>query len=286
VSDLRNLARALGGEVSGAQVLAPGPGHSPRDRSLSVKLSASSPDGFIVHSFARRDAWRECRDHVAARLGRPRNNGPRRALDACRQPRDELGRDDNDRANRVANALALWAASVEPRGTIVESYLASRGLLVNDEIAGHVLRWNPGAQAMVALFRTIATDEPQAVSRTYLDAQGRKLGRKFLGPVGGAAIKLDADENVLGGLHIGEGIETAMAARQLGLKPTWALGSKGAIGAFPVLSGIECLTILTEPDAEREIDACATSWHMAGRKVLINRPIGGKDLNDALRGAT
>jgi hypothetical protein len=34
VLDLRSIARALGGEISGNQVLAPGPGHGPRDRSL------------------------------------------------------------------------------------------------------------------------------------------------------------------------------------------------------------------------------------------------------------
>ena len=56
-----------------------------------------------------------------------------------------------------------------------------------------------------------------------------------MGPVGGAAIKLDADEDVLGGLHIGEGIETCMAARMLGLRPAWALGSAGEIAKFPVL---------------------------------------------------
>jgi hypothetical protein len=137
---------------------------------------------------------------------------------------------------------------------------------------------------MVALFRSIATDEPQAVSRTFLDHEGRKLGRKFLGPVGGTAVKLDADEEVLGGLHIGEGVETCLAARQLGLRPCWALGSKGAIGTFPVLSGIEALTILAEPDAERETQACAARWHAAGREVLITRAVGGKDVNDIIKG--
>ena len=41
---LQEIARVLGGEVRGNQVLAPGPGHSPQDRSLAVKLS-NSPDG-------------------------------------------------------------------------------------------------------------------------------------------------------------------------------------------------------------------------------------------------
>ena len=64
---LREIARALGGEVVGANVLAPGPGHSRRDRSLSVTLSASAPDSFLVFSYAG-DEWRDCRDYVAKRL--------------------------------------------------------------------------------------------------------------------------------------------------------------------------------------------------------------------------
>jgi hypothetical protein len=89
---------------------------------------------------------------------------------------------------------------------------------------------------------------------------------------------------VLAGLHIGEGVETCMAARQLGLRPCWALGSKSAIGGFPVLAGVEALTILTEPDAEKETQACALRWHSAQREVLITRAVGGiaKDANDII----
>ena len=67
--DLRHIAAALGGEVCGQQVLAPGPGHSPRDRSLAVRLSANAA-GFICHSHAG-DNWQICVEHVRARLGLP-----------------------------------------------------------------------------------------------------------------------------------------------------------------------------------------------------------------------
>ena len=53
--DLRSLQRALGGETSGGQLLCPGPGHSPRDRSLAVRPSPDG-DGFVVHSHCG-DAW-------------------------------------------------------------------------------------------------------------------------------------------------------------------------------------------------------------------------------------
>jgi hypothetical protein len=140
---------------------------------------------------------------------------------------------------------------------------------------------------MVALFRNIETDKPQGVSRTYLDDDGNKVARRFLGPVSGGAIKLDPDENVLSGLHIGEGIETCLAARQIRLRPTWALGSCIAIAAFPVLPGIEALSILREHDPanERNADLCGTRWYEAGRQVFDVWPRVGKDVNDAIRGA-
>ena len=65
---LAELAKALGGEVSGAEVVAPGPGHSAADRSMSVKPDAGAEAGFIVHSFAGDDPI-VCRDYVRERLG-------------------------------------------------------------------------------------------------------------------------------------------------------------------------------------------------------------------------
>ncbi len=71
---LRGIANALGGEIVGGQVLCPGPNHCPKDRSLSIRLSARAPDGFIVHSHASHD-WQACRDYVPERLGIERKGG-------------------------------------------------------------------------------------------------------------------------------------------------------------------------------------------------------------------
>jgi putative DNA primase/helicase len=80
--DLRSLARALGGEVQGNEVRAPGPGHSRIDRSLSVRLDANAPDGFVVHSFANDDPI-ACRDYVREKAElpafKPNGNGRHRA---------------------------------------------------------------------------------------------------------------------------------------------------------------------------------------------------------------
>jgi hypothetical protein len=191
---------------------------------------------------------------------------------------------DDSAATRTADALKVWREGVDPRGTLAEIYLADRGLDLGEDIAGDVLRWHPRTKAMLALFRDIRTDEPRALCRTFLDQDGRKIERKFLGPVRGCAVKLDADEEVTHGLHIAEGVETAMAARQLGLRPTWALGSAGAVAAFPVLGRIEVLTLLAEHCEvnTRAIKQCADRWYEAGRGVIIIEPKRGKDMNDAL----
>jgi hypothetical protein len=67
---IQKIAELLGGEVRGDHVYAPGPGHSVSDRSLSVLIDASAPDGFVIHSFAGDDAI-ACRDYVRDRLGLP-----------------------------------------------------------------------------------------------------------------------------------------------------------------------------------------------------------------------
>jgi hypothetical protein len=67
---LNQIHHALGGEISGGQVLCPGPGHSQQDRSLAVK-PADNEDGFVVTSFAN-DDWRAAKDHVRQKLGMPR----------------------------------------------------------------------------------------------------------------------------------------------------------------------------------------------------------------------
>ncbi|QCI92119.1 AAA family ATPase [Novosphingobium sp. EMRT-2] len=54
--DLRSIAAALGGEVSGNRVLVPTDGHSKRDRGTVITLNPDAPDGVLVHSFNGGDA--------------------------------------------------------------------------------------------------------------------------------------------------------------------------------------------------------------------------------------
>jgi hypothetical protein len=139
---------------------------------------------------------------------------------------------------------------------------------------------------MVAVMRCIHSNRITAVHRTRLSDAGEKVERRILGVAAGSAVKLDPDESVSMGITVGEGIETCLAARQLGFKPVWALGSAGAIRTFPVLSGLDCVTLLSESGDgganEIAVRACSGRWHAAAREVLVVCPKGGGDVNDAL----
>jgi putative DNA primase/helicase len=298
--DIRAAARALGGDVCGRdQVVCPGPGHSHQDRSLSVRLDPRAPDGFVVHPFAGDDPL-ACRDHVRERLGLPawEPGHKRRKMRVTARPAGADPRLDTDR--RIARATKLWNEARDPRGTIVEEYLASRALALPSELAGAVLRLHYGCPfndkdtgiaryvpALLAIFRSIKDDAITGVHRIRLDQPQRwpKTERWMLGSVGGAAVKLAEPTDAT--LVIGEGVETCMAAMQLGIGPAWALGSAVGIENFPVVAGVTTLIILAETDKtganETALRACGRRWHQAGRRVRVARPPEGcGDMNDVL----
>jgi hypothetical protein len=299
--NLRDIARALGGEVSGRQVLAPGPGHSPGDRSLAVRPSGSAPDGLLLFSHSG-DDWRLCREHLRERLrhGLRRPDAPARVAHA---PMVRF-RDDDDAA-RTRRALAIWRDTEDPRGSPAWRYLAARGVALSELPARiqEVLRWHPhcpwgtgGARhgCMVALWTEAVSGEPRAIHRTAVTAAGEKVGRKSLGPNAGCVIRLWPDEEVEHGLVIGEGVETTLAAatrikhRGALLRPGWASGDAGHLEVFPVLRGIEALTILVDCDengrGQRAAAQCAGRWTAAGREVIQLTPrIPGEDFADLVR---
>jgi putative DNA primase/helicase len=305
---LTQLAQALGGEVTGRQVLCPGPGHSPRDRSLCIRFTAGAPDGFIVHSFSGDDPL-ACKDYVRNKLGLPpwqpgdeqdRRIHPSKVRDWDRATVDVQAEDrerTEDDLLRIKRAIRIWDEARDPRGTLAETYLRSRRLILADELASTVLRFHPRCPwrnentsrtdrvpALIAAFRSIDDDSITAIHRIALNADGTKIGRRMLGVVQRAAVKLDPDIN--NEIAVGEGVETCMAARQLGYQPAWALGSVGMISFFPVLDGVQRLRLLAETGeaSAAAIRLCGTRWYRAGRRVQIIRPSIGSDLNDELMG--
>lgn len=294
MTDLRSMARALGGEISGRSVLCPGPGHSARDRSLSVMISASAPDGFLVWSHAGDDPL-AAKDYVRQRLALPLKFEPK----AHREVFSKIGENLSD---RTARALAIWNEAHTPIGSPVERYLARRGLGLPDD-PHEVIRFHPSCPfagsrtgAMIALVRDVVTNTPVAIHRTALNLDGNKIevngrDRMALGPIGGGAVKLSADETVTLALGIGEGIETTLSLKGLpefGDTPHWALLNAGGLAGFPVLPGIESLWIAADHDPAglKAAHACAARWRASGAETFIVQPNhAGRDLNDVIQEA-
>jgi hypothetical protein len=103
---LQQIARALNGEIRGNQVVAPGPGHSCKDRSLSIMISDGGDD-IVVHSFAGDDPL-ECKKYVRERCGLPsiKPNGNRHS--------------DRDMTRLIQEAIA--SQHKEPRSKPVATY--------------------------------------------------------------------------------------------------------------------------------------------------------------------
>lgn len=279
---LKQCAHLLGGDMCGNGVVAPGPGHSPRDRSLMVTPNENAPDGFLTHSFAG-DDWRDCRDHVKDLLGitsdgfKPKARHPVKPIKAV------------DDSQRIAAALAVWHETQPIDGTPAETYLNKRHCLVDGmpaDIRFHPALWHKASEqpqaAMVSLMRDTRTNEPCGIHRTFLTADAKKLDRMMLGRAKGACVKLTEDAEVTSGLGIAEGLETVLSVMREGFRPMWACLSAGAIKDFPTLSGIQCLTVFADAD-QTGIDAaksCGHRWSRAGCDFNALHPAGGGDYND------
>ncbi|MEI9899638.1 MAG: toprim domain-containing protein [Hyphomicrobium sp.] len=261
--------------------LVPGPGHSSADRSLSVRFL---PGGrFVVHSHAG-DPFDLCRDYAASLLG----IGPSGARSEVRLVASSAeGPQDDPRESNVQVAAELWAQSTAFSGSPADAYLASRlppGAVRSIVRDGDALRWNGRVRAMVAAMTDAATGEFTGVHRTFLDREGRKTDRKMLGRKG--VVRLWPDDAVCMGLAIGEGIETTLAGVAVtGFAPAWAALDAGQLERFPVLSGIEALTIFADNDASGTGQSCAEAlalrWFDAGIETRILTPtLQGFDFAD------
>jgi phage/plasmid primase-like uncharacterized protein len=198
-------------------------------------------------------------------------------------------------SNRAA-ALRIWHYAGSIFGTPAQTYLTNtRGIdLAQIPDIDEVLRFHAGCQiaaqhlpCLIALIRDVQTNAPIGIMRTPLSADGRKppvpnedgepVDRWALGDKAGGAIKLWEDAAITTGLVVGEGLETVLAAatrieyRGTLLQPAWALIDKGDLQNFPVLSGIEALTILVDNDdngaGQNAADACTKRWVEAERSV-------------------
>lgn len=253
----------------------PSCGRKPSDKSMGITIEADGAG--VAHCFRCDfvETWREQRTtrrpgKVPASPVAPRKH----------ETLSEYGRD-------------LWSACTGLAGTIGEAYLLHRRCATPP--ADGDQRYHPSLKhpsgyvgpALVALITHAVTREPLSLHRTWITPTGKaavdpaRLLLKGHTKAGGV-IRLWPDEAVTTGLAIGEGIETCLSLAHA-FTPVWACIDAGNLGAFPVLPGIECLTIAADhdPAGTEAARRCAAAWAGAGGQVrIVMAPSAGQDLND------
>jgi hypothetical protein len=187
-----------------------------------------------------------------------------------------------------------WQKARPITGTLAETYLAARGLYFDDP-EGRVLRFarrrarkHPETNdlehhpALLALLRGVRSGEPVGITNVYLLSDGSdrirdRKGKTVTGRARGSAVMLSAFDEPTMGLVVCEGTETGIAIYQSGLRPVWACGGAGNLARFPVLDGIEALTIAADQGetGTRAAETLAQRWRATGREVRIIAPSAG-----------
>ncbi len=282
------IAMALGGHKAGNGWSARCPAHDDHRPSLSLRTGDNG--NVLVHCFAGcsqtqviealryHGLWDKCgRQFTSPKLSVSKNSKPHRG-DGKREA-----------------AHAIWQATKPASGTLVESYLASRKLVLPSTTA---VRFHPNLKhstgrhwpAMVALVTDGATGEAIGIHRTFLalDGSGKapiEPQKMMLGPCLGGAVRLAEPGDVL---MVGEGLETCLAAMHATGKPAWAALSTSGMHALELPRAIHNVVVLADGDDAGEAAACdcAWRWQCEGRHVRIARPPRGQDFNDMLLGHT
>jgi len=220
----------------------------PRDHALKVKIDGESAIWFC----------HRCRErgHIL-RHNTPNPDGKRRS----QKPPPERHKRLSDRG------CELWNSACEiAGGCIAESYLNSHGCHIPPR-SGH-LRLHPAlpyyvrgqgqplhvGPALLGLVTDIESGEPISLHQTWITASGEaNLGehkpRKLLwNHRSDGVVRLWPDAETTMGLVLGKSIETCLVAARARLGPVWSTISACNLASFPVLPGLEGLTILVDHD--------------------------------------
>jgi len=210
--------------------------------------------------------------------------------------RDRVQVDHDDTERKRRSAQRLIRDSQLATSTLVETYLAHRGLALPGDAPlffhPRAFHWPSGTRqpAMVVPIQGVETNRLQGAHLTFLSPDGKGKAhldkpRLYLGPKSGGAVKLTPDPDVTYGLCVTEGVETGLAALMASY-PTWAVLDAGNLENLPVLNGIDALTVAADHD-ERGLQAARrvmARWRKAGKEVReFVPPRRGHDLNDHVR---
>lgn len=267
-------------------------------------------DGFDLIAWSLGITELEALNHVAAHLGltdpvdhRLRVEERPLALNlpgVSRRPRFDPA--------QLRKLWSLWHEAsplYDPVASTARRYLHQRGLCVADADLPGCVRCHPGLTywlpavgtenqardlgSFPALLAQVRTGDGRLVTlqRTYLTSAGRKASvpqpRKLMptsapGLANGAAIRIDSPGPIL---HVTEGLETALAVREVVGPPVWALLSAAFMPCFDVPAAVEQLIIWADKDrpnrfghrtGERAAHLLADRTRAAGCAVTVFVP--------------
>lgn len=260
-SNLYDYVRQHGGSISegGRRATIPGPGHSKRDRSLSLLLT---DDGKVVfNDLSGAHSFREIADYLgldtkARPLSQRERDEMRERHEAEKRRLDEI---------KLAFCRSVMEGAVAVDNTPVLSYLASRGLTVPcadiwfHPEAPRVPSYSrmeddppppPPHPAMICVSRDVQR-RARGLHLTFLTPDGRKAfgdrSRLMLGPITGSALQT-ADVAADGTLAVGEGLETCGHFSILRSVPCWPAWSTSGLRSFVVPSRVRRLLIAADHD--------------------------------------
>jgi putative DNA primase/helicase len=277
-----SIARSLNGERSGNEWRCTCPVHGGH----SLCITESQTTGKLLFKCWGGDcSFTEIMD---ALRGRELISGP--SIERTLIDSDEIKKT----ARRIQRAQSLYRGSFDAPGTLVESYLRSRGIKLLPPVL-RFIRWCPHrnghAYAAVAAPIVDVDNALIGMSATFLrpDGSGKvdlpsKEQRQFYGVVKGGAVRL---ETLGEPLFIGEGIESLVSAMQLYANPAgWAALSAFGLAALELPPEIQNIVIVADND-DAGIDAALAAhrrWSDEGRTVrIITPPDGDNDFNDTLQ---
>lgn len=282
---LHRIVAALGGDLyaNGQRANIRAPGHSARDRSVSLLLT---DDRVVIHGFGSSD-WRTVRDQLRERgliddAGRLSSGD--RTVPAVPRP---------DASVRLRTASDLWAGCRPIQiGDAADRYLHLRAV----QGVGGALSLGFHPQAPISVYRppggtrpalvariSDGTDRLTAVEVTYLDtngllASGIRLTRKMVGQVpAGAAVRLaPAAREML----VGEGVVTTLSAMDRFKLPGWALTAANNLAGWTPPPSVRRLLIAADRGTAGERAAVRLGRRVAALGVVARIQIPDPPFGD------
>lgn len=298
---LADIRARLGGEVThgGTRASIPGPGHSPRDRSLALSVGDGERILYFTHC-----GCGHSHAQVMDYLGLSADQAEKlRATDRMKQKHERSALKERDVGVRRAFSEGVWRGARPLARTLAVTYLQRRFIALSTPPP--VLRYHPKcpkayadpdnpnltdqgkpmrfAPAMVAMVQD-RRGNPSGIHCTYLAAGGLSHdGRLMFGDIAGGAIRLaEAGDE----LAIAEGIESAFSYMDLMARPCWALMSTSQFKSFVPPRGVKRLYAAGDSDDKKGTSAelcCGLVGKFEETVVIPDLPPAGHDWNSWAR---